>query len=625
MLLCVVVVPSLGLVWFMRQAVENERLAVRQKLIEVYRAQLSGVQRRLNTQWARLADDAAARLDRATPAAIFAATVRAGAADAVVCFDAAGNVTYPAAPAPPSRETAGPDWIKAQTLELTNPGAAAAAFAQLAAGATGADEKARALQAQARCLLRAGEKAAASDVLNALLQDAQLQAAGDAQGRLIAPNAALMAIALAEEIAPAQASGWREHLRNLAVDYERVAMPATQRRFLLRELQQHSDGAVTAPLLAAEELAAAYVDADEQPGRKPPLRATAQAGVWQQASQDGRVVLLHREENLAGRLGSAIGRPTGLPADVRLEFIAPGREPDQALISIPAGAMLPGWRLALALHDPDLFDTVTSARVSSYLWIVVLVVLLLVVLAALAGGLVRRQIALTRLRNDLVANVTHELKTPLASMRLLVETLLEPPVLNEQTTREYLQLIATENRRLSRLIGNFLTFSRIERNKLGFDFQEVAAAQIVENAAAAMRDRLSAPDCRFTVEVAPSLPRIRADADALVTALINLLENAWKYSGPSREITLSAEAPNGTIRFAVRDNGVGISPRDVRRIFRRFEQVQPAQPGGGVGLGLSIVKFIVAAHQGTVHVSSEPGRGSTFAISLPLTAEPQTP
>jgi signal transduction histidine kinase len=243
------------------------------------------------------------------------------------------------------------------------------------------------------------------------------------------------------------------------------------------------------------------------------------------------------------------------------------------------------------------------------------------VLAALALRLVRRQVALTLLRNDLVANVTHELKTPLSSMRLLVDTLLNSPRLNEQTAREYLQLIAQENLRLSRLIDNFLTFSRMERNKYAFGFKEVPAAEIAEGAITAVTERFNVPGCRFTTQIAPELPCVTADADALVTAVVNLLDNAYKYSGEEKQITLSAEAANGSVFFAVKDNGIGLSPRDTKRIFKRFYQVDQrlSRSGGGCGLGLSIVKFIVSAHHGVVRVESQPGRGSTFTISLPAT------
>src|SRR5439155_24858742 len=122
-----------------------------------------------------------------------------------------------------------------------------------------------------------------------------------------------------------------------------------------------------------------------------------------------------------------------------------------------AGAALPGWRIALSLKDKRLFENAADARVKSYVWIGMLVLGSVVVMGLLVLRLFQKQMALTQLRNDMVANVTHELKTPLSSMRLLVETLLQSSKFNEQTTREYLELIGQENLRLSRLIDNFLT------------------------------------------------------------------------------------------------------------------------------------------------------------------------
>jgi signal transduction histidine kinase len=204
-------------------------------------------------------------------------------------------------------------------------------------------------------------------------------------------------------------------------------------------------------------------------------------------------------------------------------------------------------------------------------------------------------------------------------MRLLVETLLNSQPLHEQTTREYLQLIAQENLRLSRLIDNFLTFSRMERNKYAFGFKEVPASEIAEGAITAVRERFNVPGCQFKTQLDPDLPPVEADADAMVTAVVNLLDNAYKYSGEEKQITLSARAENGSVCFAVKDNGIGLSPRDTKRIFKRFFQVDQrlSRTGGGCGLGLSIVKFIVTAHHGSVRVESQPGRGSTFVISLP--------
>jgi signal transduction histidine kinase len=207
-------------------------------------------------------------------------------------------------------------------------------------------------------------------------------------------------------------------------------------------------------------------------------------------------------------------------------------------------------------------------------------------------------------------------------MRLLVDTLLNSEKLHEQTAREYLQLIARENLRLSRLIDNFLTFSRIERNKYVFHFRETPARPVLDAAIAALGERLTASTCRFETEIDNNLPCLTADADAIVTALVNLLDNAWKYSGEEKKINLIAGPANGSLVISVKDHGIGLSARDARRIFKRFYQVDQrlSRNGSGCGLGLSIVKFIVTAHHGTVRVESEPGRGSTFTITLPANA-----
>lgn len=634
-LLFVVLVPAIGLLWFLNEAVQNEQLVVRQKLIDAYRAQLVGAQERLETGWQNQADQLARAADTMPPAQLFASLVRTGAADAVVCFDAAGAVRYPDAGDAPDYERPTAAWVAARDRELSDPVAAAQVFGRLAAESTDATFAARALQAQARCLVRAGDATAALTVLTGTMQEPRFREARDTQGRLLAPNADLLALELAGEVQPDAARAARERLHARVLDYEHTAPASAQRRFLMRELQrltvpglvEADPGTTTAAalsaLLAAEDLAATYLAEQSSPVREPSLRPGPLPKVWQHSSANGRVLLLHRHENLSARLQAMIA-PSGLPADVRLDFVEAGHEAEGALLSLPAGPALPGWRLALVLDDPKFFVAATSKQISSYVWIVSLIVVAALVLALLARGLVRRQVALTQLRSDLVANVTHELKTPLASMRLLVETLLNAPRIDETTTREYLQLIAAENLRLSRLIGNFLTFSRIERNKYTFDFKAVAPHAIVDGAVAAVRDRFQVPGCRFDVRVDAALPPITADADAVVTALVNLLDNAWKYTAEAKEITLTAGARNGSVEFTVRDNGIGLAPRETKRIFRRFHQVHAhlSSAGGGCGLGLSIVQFIVSAHRGAVQVQSEPGRGSAFTITVPRADAP---
>ena len=619
-LLGLVLVSSAYLLWLTTQAARNERLAARQKLIEAYRGHLAVAQERLAACWRQTAEELDAQAETTPAPALFGRLVQQDQADAAVCFDPAGRVLYPdAGPADKASEPAGlaPD-IPLLDLESSAPAEAAAAYARLAEQATNTDLCARALQAEARCLLRAGKKRAAVELLTGPLAAERFAHATDTHGRLLAPDAELLALELLDDPADVSArEAVMQWLTKQLLDYDSFAMPAPQRRFLLRQLQPLSSDPRVQLMLSAEDLALQYVEVEKSGSSEPALRPTSLPSVWQFASQHGRVVTLHRTESLlAGRRAGTAAQ--SLPADVDLCLLPPGKDSDSFLPSMLAGPSLPGWRLTLALKDQRLFDSAAEQRVAAYVWTGVLVVAAVAVLASLALGLVRRQTALTQLRNDLVANVTHELKTPLSSMRLLVETLLNSPQLEERTTRDYLELIAKENVRLSRLIDNFLTFSRIERNKYTFDFRETPAGAIAESAAAAVRERFNTPGCRFEVRIAPGLPSVLADADALVMALVNLLDNAFKYSGEAKQITLSAGIENRTVQFAVKDNGIGLSSRDTKRIFNRFHRVNPhLSATGGCGLGLSIVRFVITAHGGTVQVESQPGQGSTFSLRIP--------
>jgi signal transduction histidine kinase len=263
----------------------------------------------------------------------------------------------------------------------------------------------------------------------------------------------------------------------------------------------------------------------------------------------------------------------------------------------------------------------------------------------------RRQMRLARLKNDLVAAVSHELKTPLASIRLLVDTLLaeaekgDSPHLcaapsgpfrqvgtvpffgsDRLRSREYLELVAKENARLCRLIDNFLTFSRMERNKHAFTPSEITPADVVAAAANAVGERFSQASCRFEVYADPDLPPIMADADAMTTALVNLLDNAYKYTDDDKQISLMAHTDGNWVFFDVSDNGVGLSRSACGRVFERFYQVdrELSRSRGGCGLGLSIVEFIAKAHGGRVNVRSQSGKGSTFTMAIPCCCPPST-
>ncbi|OQY07084.1 MAG: hypothetical protein B6I25_02585 [Planctomycetales bacterium 4572_13] len=277
------------------------------------------------------------------------------------------------------------------------------------------------------------------------------------------------------------------------------------------------------------------------------------------------------------------------------------------------------WKLELYFDTDNPFQSAAKRQTSIYIWTGILVSILMSLAGAIAIRTVNKQIKMNRLKNDFIATVTHELKTPLASMRVLVDTLLEGNYEGERTAMEYLQLVANENKRLTHLIDSFLTFSRMERNKLVFEIAAVSPVEVANIAAEAVQTKFDSGNVKFNIDVRKPLSMMRADKDGIVTVLVNLLDNAYKYTNSDKEIQLKVYEQNGSVCFAVKDNGIGLSPRVQRKIFNRFYQVDDrlSRRAEGCGLGLSIVKFIIDAHKGTIEVESEIEKGSTFTVKLP--------
>ena len=278
-----------------------------------------------------------------------------------------------------------------------------------------------------------------------------------------------------------------------------------------------------------------------------------------------------------------------------------------------------GWKVELYLRA-GVFREAADRKKFVYTWVAAIVIGLMLMSSLGAGKAVLKQAKLNRLKNDFIATVSHELKTPLASMRVLADTLLEGNYKDQQQATEYLELICKENKRLTGLIDNFLTFSRMERNKQAFDIVKTDPAEIAKSAAEAMQTKFKKGNCKFTVSVDKDLPSISADKDAMVTVLVNLLDNAYKYSYDDKKIELRVFAQEGEVCFSVKDNGIGMTRRAVKKIFNRFYQADSSlsRRAEGTGLGLSIVKFIVDAHKGQIEVESKPGKGSELKIIIPI-------
>ncbi|HEY9233114.1 MAG TPA: HAMP domain-containing sensor histidine kinase [Blastocatellia bacterium] len=234
-----------------------------------------------------------------------------------------------------------------------------------------------------------------------------------------------------------------------------------------------------------------------------------------------------------------------------------------------------------------------------------------------------RAMRLSQMKSDFVSNVSHELRTPLASIRVFGEFLKLGRVKDAAKMREYGEYIETESRRLTQLINNILDFSRIESGQKRYHFYPTDLREMVADTLKVFEVRLKQDDFTIHFEAAANLPRVAIDADAMTQALVNLLDNAVKYSGAARDITIRLARQDEWVTLAVSDRGVGIPEEDQEKVFDRFHRVSTGlvHDVKGSGLGLAIVKHIVEAHGGKVTLDSRPGRGSTFTIYLPALAD----
>ncbi|SDC09560.1 two-component system, OmpR family, phosphate regulon sensor histidine kinase PhoR [Paenibacillus sp. UNCCL117] len=234
---------------------------------------------------------------------------------------------------------------------------------------------------------------------------------------------------------------------------------------------------------------------------------------------------------------------------------------------------------------------------------------------------------LERMRSEFVANVSHELKTPIAAVKGFAETLLAGALNDKETARSFLQIIFDESERLNRLIGDILELSKIESKRIPLQFSPIHLESFVSNCLSVLHAQASSKSITMSMEV-PSDLYMEADEDRLRQILINLLSNGIGYTPEGGQVSVTVQhVPSATglaeadqVRFIISDTGIGIPKKDIPRIFERFYRVDKARSrvSGGTGLGLSIVKHLIDLHKGSIQVESEIGVGTTFKIDMPL-------
>src|SRR6202046_31113 len=244
----------------------------------------------------------------------------------------------------------------------------------------------------------------------------------------------------------------------------------------------------------------------------------------------------------------------------------------------------------------------------------------------LAGGIyltyrnVSKEMALARLKSDFVSNVSHELRTPLSLIRLYAETLELGRLTSPEKHQEYYCIIRKESERLTALINNILDFSRIEAGRKEYDFRQTDMRELVRNPLESYRYQIEQSGFAFEEKIAEDVPPLSVDREAMARSLLNLVNNALKYSQDQKYIGVNLFRDNGSVKLEVVDHGIGIPPTEQQKIFDKFYRVGDplVHNTKGSGLGLALVRHIVRAHGGEGWVDSVPGRGSKFTITLPV-------
>jgi len=244
----------------------------------------------------------------------------------------------------------------------------------------------------------------------------------------------------------------------------------------------------------------------------------------------------------------------------------------------------------------------------------------------LTKHVVSKEMALARLKSDFVSNVSHELRTPLALIRLYAETLELRRISTPEKKQEYYRIIRKESERLTALINNILDFSRIEAGHKEYEFRETNIAELISNTLDSYRYQIEQQGFAFAESIDPDIPAVRVDREAIARALVNLVNNALKYSTDEKFLGVKLYRANGSVKLEVSDHGIGITRREQSKIFEKFYRTGDplVHNTKGSGLGLSLVRHITQAHGGDIAVESTPGKGSKFTMSLPLTSGQQT-
>jgi signal transduction histidine kinase len=289
-------------------------------------------------------------------------------------------------------------------------------------------------------------------------------------------------------------------------------------------------------------------------------------------------------------------------------------------LSFPFPENLPKLKLLLSENKPGFIAALLKEGSGIYLFIFILIALLMVLGFVFIMYTLNIELRLNKLKSEFISNVSHELKSPLTSIRMMTEMLHHKRVQTEERKAEYYSAMLEESKHLSHLIDNILDFSRMDDDRKKYDFTDLDLDELLLKFLESTRERL--PESNFDIRYSrpDRVPVISADKNAILQVLYNLVDNAIKFSGASKQIDISLFSRNDEVLFCVKDYGIGIATKDQEKIFDRFYRGDEPQRLGikGSGIGLTIVQKIIEAHKGQLTLESKPGEGSTFCVHLPI-------
>ena len=289
-------------------------------------------------------------------------------------------------------------------------------------------------------------------------------------------------------------------------------------------------------------------------------------------------------------------------------------------VNVPLGFAFGDLSFKITMAS-DSLEKAAKRLVAVNLSLTVLMTALLITGIYLALRTISREMRLSRMKSDFVSNVSHELRTPLASIRVFGEFFRLGWVNDPEKSREYGEYIENESRRLTHLVNNILDFSKIESGGKAYDFEKTDVKDIVDETLKTFDVRLVQGGFDLVLDgFEVEFPPVVVNRDAITQSLVNLIDNAIKYSGSSKKLIIRLGQEQGYVTVSVIDYGVGIPKEEQERIFDKFYRVSTGlvHDVKGSGLGLSIVKHIMDAHRGKIEVKSQPGAGTTLTLYLPV-------